>query len=68
MLSYTEIILNELKEAGWEVGYREIDAEHCVAYAKKDGQTCVGEGNGELGALTALLKSIRSLSNEPIPK
>jgi hypothetical protein len=63
MIDYTEKQLNEFRDAGWEVGLRKIDENHCVAYAKKDGHTCVAEGDGELGALIMLKRSIQSLSD-----
>jgi hypothetical protein len=62
--SYTDMRLHELRNAGWDVGLRSINDEHWVAYAKRDGHTCVGEGAGELGALTALSKSISALADE----
>lgn len=61
MTDYTDIQLNELAAAGWTVGFRKLDEYHCVAFAKKDGHTCVAEGDGELGALIALGKSIRKV-------
>ena len=53
---YNSLIIKEMAKAGWEVGLRKIDEDHCVAFAKKDGHTCVAEGDGELGALIALGK------------
>lgn len=61
MTTYTDMALNEMTTAGWEVGLRKIDDNHCVAFAQKDGHTCVAEGDGELGALIALGKSIREV-------
>jgi len=61
MTTYTDIALSEMTKAGWEVGLRKIDEDHCVAFAKKGGHTCVAEGDGELGALIALGKSIREV-------
>lgn len=58
---YHNIALEEMKKAGWTAGFRKVDENRFVAYARKFGHTCVGEGDGELGAIKALSKSMQAM-------
>ncbi len=59
MAHYTDTMIKELEAEGWEVGIRQGDQDSFVAFAKGHGHTCIGQGDGELGALIALKRSIR---------
>jgi hypothetical protein len=61
MANYTDTMMKELEAEGWEVDIRQGDQNSFVAFAKGHGHTCIGKGDGELGALIALKRSIRDL-------
>jgi hypothetical protein len=61
MATYTEMILRDLKAAGWDASSRQIRGERYVATARKAGHLCAAEDDGELGALTKLLQSVREI-------
>ena len=61
MPDYTDMILADLKAAGWTAEVTEPSPGRFVAKGCKAGHTCIAESDGELGALAGLLKSVREV-------
>ena len=61
MPDYTELILADLKGAGWDAEVAEPFPGRFVAMGRKAGHTCLSESDSDLGALVGLLKSVREV-------
>lgn len=61
MATYTEMILRDLNAVGWAATCRAVASDRHVATARKAGHLCAAEDDGELGALTKLLQSVREV-------
>lgn len=61
MPTYAQMILQDLRAAGWEAPAPQARGACFLARATKAGHVCLAEGDGELGALVALQKSVREV-------